>query len=159
MEKYVSLEKFLNVSQVSENTIRKRYKDIPGIKYENGKFEILEGTRFPFNIRHNALKTDENRLLVLLKAIDQRKYIDASILRVYQSDFEELLWTLLMGHLIKPNGSANRYGANAYSITEKGIEYRKKKGRERAEWAATVIGKVIKGGPFDVISEIWRRLK
>ena len=102
MEKYVSLEKFLNVSQVSENTIRKRYKDIPGIKYENGKFEILEGTRFPFNIRHNALKTDENRLLVLLKAIDQRKYIDASILRVYQSDFEELLWTLLMGRLIKP---------------------------------------------------------
>ena len=156
MEKYVSLEEFLNISQVSKKTVQRRYKDIPGIKYKNGKFEILEGTRFPFNIRHNALKTDGDRLLVLLKAVDQRKYIDASILRVYQSDFEELLGTLLHEGLVKRYHSVNHYGANAYRITEKGIEYRKKKKREWAEWAATVIGKAIKGGSADVISEVWR---
>ncbi len=159
MEKYVSLEEFLNISQVSKKTVQRRYKDIPGIKYENGKFEILEGTRFPFNIRHNALKTDGDRLLVLLKAVDQRKYIDASILRVYQSDFEELLQTLICEGLIKPYDTANHYGANAYRITEKGIEYRKKKKREWAEWAATMIGIATAGCSVDVISEVWRRSK
>lgn len=159
MEKYVSLEDFLNVNQVSKKTVQKRYKDIPGIKYKNGKFEILEGTRFPFNIRHNALKTDGDRLLVLLKAIDQTKYIDASILRVYQKDFEELLRTLLYEGLIRPYDSANHYGANAYKITEKGIEYRKKKKREWVEWVATIIGIAIAGGSADVISEVWQRSK
>ena len=43
----VSIGEFLNIAGVKLNTVKKNAEKIPGLKYENGDFDILSGTRYP----------------------------------------------------------------------------------------------------------------
>lgn len=136
--KYISLQDFLYISNIKESTFRKNFKKIPGVTYKNRVFKILEGTRYSYNMRRSKPKTTENRMFVLLKAIDETKYINHLMLRSQPSEFRRLLAILLEAGLIERNDSSNIYGANAYSITMKGIKYRKENRRESIRFITTL---------------------
>lgn len=126
MDKYISLKEFTqmckkNGIRTSEKTIKKRYKEIPGIIKENDEYKVLEGTRYPINKNFKVKNTDDV-FKWMLKAIYKNRYIDYTYLGIYQNDFDFILKELLNEKYIKNNRSKNRYGANSYSITQKGIE-------------------------------------
>lgn len=120
---YISFEEFVRNSGVSERTVRKRYREIPGIELtDSGEFRILSGTRYPFNMRNYKLEDSADRRYILLKAISQYKYISCIDIRVEQAQFERTLYELLNAGLIQRNNLSNAYGANAYDCTIKGGE-------------------------------------
>lgn len=152
--KCVSLEEFVNISNVKEKTVIKAIKirRIPGATFRDGEYVILEGTRYPYNIRHTKFKNYDDRRYTLLKAISQLRYIDFRMLKIYPRQFKNLLLGLLNANLIEKNRMCNEFGANAYDITEKGSKYLIGKRRERimfiaklvSECAGTFAGKVSK---------------
>ena len=121
-ETRVSIEDFLQIANVNRSTVKRNKKKIPGLIYENGKFDIVKGTRYPIDIHRHKIENSADRRYLLLLAISQYKYIDHLKLGVYQEQFEDLLKELLDGELIKPNHLYNEYGANAYDCTSKGDE-------------------------------------
>lgn len=50
--RYINMEEFAKKSGVKESTIKKRYKDIPGITKEGSSFTILLS---PFHQAHHVL--------------------------------------------------------------------------------------------------------
>ena len=150
-ENYISIEDFASISGVKVNTVKKRWKEIPGIKYENGKFLVQEGTRYPFNMRHCNLKDSDTRRYILLLAISEYKYIDAKKLEVYPKQFHKLLKELYEAGLIEENHLGNNQGANTYDCTAKGDQVLKLKKTEAieeitklaSEFAGKLIGTVI----------------
>lgn len=118
----VSMDEFLAMAGVKLSTVRKNIDKIPGLDYKNGEFLILNGTRYPFNLRGYKLKNSADRRYVLLKAISEYKYIDSLKLGVYQEQFKSLLKELLEAKLICENGLPNHFGANAYDCTRMGDE-------------------------------------
>ena len=152
---YISFEEFVRNSGVSERTVRKRYREIPGIELtDSGELRILSGTRYPFNMRNCKLEDSADRRYVLLKAISQYKYISCNDIRVEQAQFKRMLYELLNAGLIQRNNLSNTYGANAYDCTIKGGELlqmakiNKKKAKEEmciliAKVSVAFVGKVI----------------
>lgn len=120
MADYISIEEFVKMAGVQEATIRKRKSDIPGLKYEDGKYTILSGTRYPCDLHRYKLKNSADRRYVLLKMISEYKYISHVELRLYEKQFNDLLRELLQAGLIKENDLKNHFGANAYDCTERG---------------------------------------
>lgn len=121
-EDKISIDEFLTIAGVKLSTVKRKSKEIPGLIYENGEFDILKGTRYPGDFHRYKLRNSAERRYVLLKAISEYKYIDHSKLRVYQEQFESLLKELLAAGLIVENGLPNHFGANAYDCTKKGDE-------------------------------------
>lgn len=123
-EKYISFEEFVRNSGVSERTVRKRYREIPGIELtDSGEFRVLSGTRYPFNMRNCKLEDSADRRYILLKAISQYKYISYDKLKIQKEQFEQLIGDLLGIGLIRRNNLPNDYGANGYDCTMEGIKY------------------------------------
>ena len=92
--KYISFDEFVRNSGVSERTVRKRYREIPGIELTNsGEFRVLSGTRYPFNMRNCKLEDSADRRYILLKAISQYKYISCTDIRVEQPQFKRMLYS------------------------------------------------------------------
>ncbi|MCR5668351.1 MAG: hypothetical protein K6G05_04785 [Lachnospiraceae bacterium] len=120
----VTIEEFLNIANVHKNTVIKRAKEIPGLTYSKGSFDILKGTRYPGDYHRYKLKNSEIRRYVLLKAISEYKYIDHTKLKLYKEQFDNMLKELLDAELIVENGLYNRYGANAYDCTSKGDKFK-----------------------------------
>lgn len=121
--KYISFDEFVRNSGVSERTVRKRYREIPGIELTNsGEFRVLSGARYPFNMRNCKLEDSADRRYILLKAISQYKYISCTDIRVEQPQFKRMLYELSKAGLIQRNNLSNTYGANAYDCTIKGGE-------------------------------------
>jgi hypothetical protein len=116
----VSIGEFLNIAGVKLNTVKKNAEKIPGLKYENGDFDILSGTRYPGDFQRYKLENSADRRYVLLKAISEYKYIDSTKLKVYPEQFKSFLKELLDAGLISENGLSNHYGANAYDCTKLG---------------------------------------
>ena len=56
MNEHITIEEFVNIAGVKESTIKKRKNSIPGLKYENDKFIILSGTRYPCDLHRYKLK-------------------------------------------------------------------------------------------------------
>ena len=53
---YIEFKEFVNMTGVKEATIKRRYKQIPGvIKTEKG-FRVISGTRYPYNIGNTKLE-------------------------------------------------------------------------------------------------------
>ena len=119
MNEHITIEEFVNIAGVKESTIKKRKNSIPGLKYENDKFIILSGTRYPCDLHRYKLKNSADRRYALLKMISEYKYISHNELRIYPEQFVELLRELLAAGLIKENHLSNHFGANAYDCTEK----------------------------------------
>ena len=138
---YIDLDEFLQICKVKKSTFLRRYKDIPGVGEKDGRFIILEGTRFPYNMRHNKLKTTDDRRYVLLKAINENKYIDNLMLQVFQTEFENLLRDLCSINLIERNRMNNLFGANAYRTAAKGGKCLKESKRETIKFIVELLSK------------------
>lgn len=121
-KKYLSLEEFAGISNISEKQIIKRRKEIPVIIKQDGQFLVLRGARYPMPINRYKVKDEYKRRFILLKAISQTKYIDNKMLGIYQEEFEQMLRDLLQSDLIYENNVGNIYGANAYSCTQAGAD-------------------------------------
>ena len=153
MKDTITIEEFSNNAKVKIATIKRRYKEIPGISKIDGEFVILSGTRYPCR-KNNNLKDSYDRRYYLLKAISEYKYIDHNILRIEHKQFIDMLKDLLSAKLIKRNGLSNYYGANAYDCTSKGEEVLKSK----KDISISEISKLIIGTTsdfVDILSKIY----
>lgn len=127
---YVSLEQFSRISGVKLETVKRKWKMIPGISLEDGTYRVIEGTRYPFSFRGYKIKTHEQKRWVLLTAISRYKYIDDTMLGLYPQQFKDMLRDLVSAGLIIENGLSNYFGANAYDCTNDGDKILKLKKNE-----------------------------
>ncbi len=144
-EQTIEYNEFLEMCHVKDNTLRGKIKkgEIPGASVKDGKIIVLKGTRYPAKGIYK-IDTYEQKMYVLLKAIDSYKYIDHRKLRLYEEQFCDMLKLLEKEKLIKRNGLCNSYGANGYDMTSKGSEIIKQR-REKvllflAEFGGTFLG-------------------
>ena len=151
----ISIEDFLQIAKVKISTVKKNKNNIPGLTYTNGQFDIVKGTRYPFDIHRYKIKNSADRRYLLLLAISQYKYIDHLKLRVYQEQFEALLKELLDGELIKPNHLYNEFGANAYDCTTKGDEIIKLKKEEAIKHITGIVSSCAGHFVGTVLSEVY----
>ncbi len=119
---YISFDEFVNNTGRAESTIRKRYKEIPGITKTKDGFQVVSGTRYPCDLHRHKFKNSGDRRYALLKAISQYRYVTHKDLKIERRQFEEMLRELLSAGLIKENHLFNTYGANAYDCTSAGDE-------------------------------------
>lgn len=112
-----TLEKFCRNNDISVRTVVKNKDKIPGLLLTDDECRISEGTRYPYNVGRNSLKTIDDKRYVLLKATYNCKYIDHSMLKTDINEFNNIIEELVSAGLLERNGLANRYGANAYRCT------------------------------------------
>lgn len=124
---YISLERFADRYNVTVKTVKRRYKEIPGVEKLEEGFRVLEGSRYPFPISKYKINKAEEKRYALLKAISRYQHIDADMLKIPEPSFNLMIHGLLDAGLIAENYTGNTYGANAYDCTEKGDEILKKK--------------------------------
>ena len=127
---YITLDDFVPIAHVKRETIIKRYKDIPGVEKMQDGFRVLKGTRYPFPSGRFNITNAEDRYYVLLRALDEYRYIDSAMLGIYEESFKQMLSKLLAAGLIENNTTGNPFGANSYDITLRGRETIKKKKAE-----------------------------
>lgn len=156
-QNYIELDEFLRICNIKKPTFLRRYKDIPGVEEKDGSFKILEGTRFPYNMRGNKLQTTDEKRYVLLKAINENKYIDNVMLKVFQKEFENLIKDLCSIGFIETNGMDNTYGANAYRTTSTGGKSLKESRRETIKFITLLLSEA--SGKFvgEVLSKVMLR--
>ena len=118
----ISIEEFARIAGVKESTIRKNKNKIPGLSYDKGTYNIIDGTRYPCDLHRYKIKDSSDRRYLLLKAISEYKYISHLDLGLYHPQFVEMLRELLDAGLIQPNNMENYYGANFYDCTREGDE-------------------------------------
>ena len=119
---YIDFEDFVNNAGVKESTIKRRYRQIPGIIKTQKGFRVISGTRYPYNIGNTNIEDSASKRFTLLKAISKYKYISHKELRIEPPQFEAMLRDLLSAGLIQCNNLSNTYGANAYDCTPLGEE-------------------------------------
>jgi len=141
--RYVPLEVFLNVANKRESTVYRRRNDIPGLTYQDGRYAILEGTRYPCDLHRYQISDSADKRYVLLKTISKNEYICANDLGLYERQFRELLNDLLMAGLIRENGVSNQYGANGYDCTPEGDELLESKKGQAKKRIAELIGSFV----------------
>ena len=143
---YITLEEFARHYNLKPATIKKNIERIPGVEYVDRKYRVLEGTRY-FYVSRSEIKTQSDQIFVILKALDNRRFVDEEILNCTKNEFNNLLNQLQKEGLIEENSSQNQYGANGYSLTLKGIEYSKMEKRQFMKYiteiAGTFLGAVI----------------
>ena len=90
-KKYISLEDFHNISNISLNTIKRNVERIPGIEKEKESFRVLRGTRYPANMRRFKSNEFARKRYQLLKAICEDRYVDEVMLRCDELQFEDFI--------------------------------------------------------------------
>ena len=128
--RYISMEEFAKKVGVKEETVKKRYQEIPGITKEGNTFTILSGTRYPCDKRRIKPKDSGDRRYLLLRTISDYRYISHEHLMLEEKQFNDMLEEFLKAGLIKKNGLCNSFGANAYDCTAKGDDLLKKQKKE-----------------------------
>ena len=128
--RYIGMEEFAKKVGVKEETVKKRYLEIPGITKEGNTFTILSGTRYPCDKRRIKLKDSSDRRYLLLRTISDYRYISHEHLMLEEKQFDDMLAEFLQARLIKKNGLCNSFGANAYDCTAKGDDLLKKQKKE-----------------------------
>ena len=120
--RFISIEEFSEICGEKVNTIKKRYKEIPGIVKTGNTYQVQEGTRYPVDKRRIRIRTGgrEAKAYYLLRTISEEKYIASDNLGLYQEQFDRLLTELFISELIQNNELGNEFGANSYDITPKG---------------------------------------
>ena len=112
----MTLREFSLQCGISENQIRKRYKEIGGVEYIDGEWIIPNGTRYPAKRLHHV-DSFEEKVYALLKATSEYRYIDSKILHIPDESFNVIISVLLQQGWIQTNGIENPYGANHYDLT------------------------------------------
>lgn len=135
-KKYISLNEFAQLVEKKPKTILRRKKDIPVIEKFGNEWYVLSGTRYPCKVNSFKVKDNYDKRYVLIKAIDNNKYINSKMLQIYPNEFDLMLRDFVNAGLIEENYNGNTYGANGYSCTDKGAEIIKK--------SKTTVIKVIK---------------
>ena len=120
---YIPFQEFVSNSGVKESTIKRKYKQIPGIQKTKNGYSVVSGTRYPCDLHRYKLKNSGDKRYVLLKMISEYKYITHKDLRIEQQQFQDMLRDLLSAKLIQQNHLCNNYGANAYDCTVLGDEF------------------------------------
>ena len=128
--RYISMEEFVKKVGVKEETVKKRYQEIPGITKEGNTFTILSGTRYPCDKRRIKPKDSGDRRYLLLRTISDYRYISHEHLMLEEKQFDDMLAEFLQARLIKKNGLCNSFGANAYDCTAKCDDLLKKQKKE-----------------------------
>lgn len=154
MNDTIAIEEFVNIAGVKEATIMKKKNSIPGLKYQDGKFTILRGTRYPCDVHRYKLNDSADRRYILLKMISEYKYISHVELRLYHEQFVDLLRELLEAGLIRENHLSNHFGANAYDCTEKGDLLLKRKRNEAIRQITDIVASATGKFVGEIISEV-----
>ena len=117
MEKdnYITIEEFSKMYNIKVSTIKKRINEIHLAKKIDGEWYILKGTRYPYRKSKKIKK--EKMYITVLKAIEERKYIDENYFKIYKEDFNGILSILEENKYIKKINTLNNYGANNYITT------------------------------------------
>ena len=136
------MEEFLAIAHIKEKTFRKRISEIKGVHMNGKEILIEEGTRYPLPKRYKANQLGQKYYLIL-KSASIPRYIDNLFLGIYQSEFEKMLDDLAKAGLLWRNGLTNRFGANQYSLTEKGEEALLKRKREAITWIVDLLSKTV----------------
>lgn len=123
MVEYIEFEEFVRNSGVKESTIKRKYKQIPGLTKTKEGIRVISGTRYPYNLGNTKLDDAASKRYTLLKAISNYKYISHKELRIEHKQFKNMLKDLLSAGLIQSNNLSNTYGANAYDCTRLGDEF------------------------------------
>lgn len=122
MSRTISIEEFAQQCGYKPETIKRNYKEIPGITKEGSNYVIEYGTRYPFSIKVHKIKNSAEKRYAVLKAISEYKYIDSQMLSVPEESFEFIINDLVERKLIAKNGIDNKRGANGYDCTSLGDE-------------------------------------
>ena len=128
--RYISMEEFAKNAGVKEETVKKRYQEIPGITKEGNTYTIISGTRYPCDKRRIKPKDSGDRRYWLLRTISDYRYISHEHLMLEEKQFNDMLAEFLQAGLIKKNDLCNSFGANAYDCTAKGDAVLKKQKKE-----------------------------
>ncbi len=121
-KRYIDIENFSGLCKISENQIKRRRNEIPGIIQRKGRYYVPYGSRYPFSVKRFKNLDDYKRMAILLLAIFKRKFIDNAMLGLYQEAFDKMIDNLVKMGLIEEQNLGNSYGANAYICTLKGLE-------------------------------------
>ena len=150
----ISIDDFVRIAGVKEITIRKNKDKIPGLSYDKGTYNIIDGTRYPCDLHRYKITNSADRRYLLLKSISEYKYVSHLDLGLYHPQFVEMIKELLDAGLIQPNNMTNHYGANFYDCTTAGDDLLKRKKinaiNEITNLIATAAGKFVGA----IISEV-----
>lgn len=115
----MTLSEFAKRSGRSESTIRRNWRKIPGADKVNGEIYFPVGSRYPFDMhRYKSLNTAK-RYDIILKATNNKMYIDEDMLNISTNEFDFLLQQLLSKGFLDKYESNNSHGANEYLCTMK----------------------------------------
>lgn len=112
----MNIEKLAENGNVSTKQVLRRWREIGGVTKKGGDLYIPDGTRYPIR-KPQKIDTHEEKMYVLLKAIDNERYINEDMLNTSKDSFDTMLRELLDLKWIRYNGSSNEFGANKYDST------------------------------------------
>ena len=119
---YMTIEEFSRAYNIQVSTVKKNLEKIPGVEYVDLKWRVLEGTRYFYSVR-SKIQNNFDRIILILKALNNNQFIDYTMLNCSKHDFDQLITQLAESKLIVKNNSQNTYGTNSFSITRTGMEY------------------------------------
>ena len=145
---YTPIEKFASKNNVSVSTVKKHYKQIPGIrKIGLDEYMVTPGTRYPFNRRGYTLETNSDRVNVLMTAICLKRYISHNELGMDEYEFLKMLNCLEKDGYIKKNDYAINFisyaYANAYDCTKHGEKFYKDLTKQKREARNAMISQAL----------------
>lgn len=136
----MTIEEFAVRYRVSVDTVKRRYREIPGISLENGIYRVADGTRYPYDRRHLKSSKRGAKVAFLLNAIEENYYIGAEMLDISEQSFQLMLDELERNEYIQRNNIGNDYGANGYDCTMEGSNYIKNKTiKEITSWVSEIL--------------------
>ena len=153
--KYIPFDDFVRNSGVKESTIKRKYKQIPGIIKIDKGFKVLSGTRYPCDLHRYSLKDSGERRYVLLKTISQYKYVTHRDLKVEYRQFQDMLKELLSAGLIQRNNLCNDYGANAYDCSALGDKLLRKTDKAAKTELITLIATAAGTFTGEIVSQVF----
>lgn len=113
----MTIEEFSEECGIKVKSIRKRIDEIKGISHVDGVIVILEGSRYPYNLRRSRIDTRLKKMNVLLNATDHNRYIDEKTLHMSKNSFKTMVEELVRAKLLISNGSNNSFGVNMYDVS------------------------------------------
>ena len=125
----MTFDEFRRMYNVSEGTIRKRARkgEIPGMNCILNEYQIMSGTRYPYNVRGTRIKKYSDRVYIILKATSENYYVDEKMLKISKNQFDLIINELLANGLLIKNNEENPYGSNPYDVTGDGERIKNKK--------------------------------
>ena len=129
----MTIDDLAKYSSVSQSTIKRKYRTIPGILKEETGFIIPDGTRYPFDVHRYGFKDMGTRYAALLDATSKNRYIDNEVLCIDEYSFRSMISDLLKVGYLCENGTGNMLGANRFNTTFKYEQIKKERANKRTQ--------------------------